>query len=668
MNYDQLLFSELRLIAVAENTAPLTEENLVKAMTVNAELRALGYILPAGEIIRLAKSADADTLADRVRSYIGDVKAKPMYPNFPSQVMELDEAVFRFHQLLHYLSTYGIEELTGAPVTRGWLPDMQETEKTESDDTLLDAKVLALIDSGEKYRKPAMKILGKTERMTDKECMMIAECAGNLTAEALAGITVTFKQNLLLVFHAVFAAPNLNTDEKLRTLRALCQHTGDIWKCMDYTLTRSKFHFRTSQKRLLVRLLEEYPLRDFRDNLILSGKKRERTLLMLKFIDFNSYSRNPEFAKAVAELRAGTLRSWESEVKAMVSRKAPKVLDAYAQRPGMMLRHLTYLLRNGYPVNAVFDKLMPHAAELKPQTLVSLVSFFSREEASELTEDRYQETVTLRYMLRYLLQARLSANETVLRGIKVLLRMPGFDLDHSAIRINDKSAEGGYIRSGLAYKIPADVRCIRFFVYWNDKKRVDIDLHGAAFDLQNMPINIGWNAKFKSGELVFSGDVTHSDAAEYIDLDLEKAADTLRSVSLNINLYAGYDTFREISECFVGIMGVSKTGADIRLYDPKNCFFTHYLTGKCGQMHYGYIDVANRLLVFDGIPNPKGDYYNHAPRNEAFTLNDYLGILMQSQGASFVDSAEEADLTLVMGKPAAETEVSLIDSNFFLEG
>ena len=116
MNYDQLLFSELRLIAVTENTAPLTEENLVKAMTVNAELRALGYTLPAGEIIRLAKSADADTLADRVRSYIGDVKAKPMYPNFPSQVMELDEAVFRFHQLLHYLSTYGIEELTGAPV------------------------------------------------------------------------------------------------------------------------------------------------------------------------------------------------------------------------------------------------------------------------------------------------------------------------------------------------------------------------------------------------------------------------------------------------------------------------------------------------------------------------------------------------------------------------
>ena len=174
MDYGMLLFSELRLIAVAKNTAKLTEENLVRAMTVNEELRAIGYTLSAGDVVALAQSADADTLAARVREYAGDVKAKPMYPDFPSQVMELDEAVFRFHQLLHYFSTYGIEDLTGVPVTRGWLPEMQDTEKTESDDTLLEAKVLGLIDISEQYLCPAERILGKTERMTDKECRIIA--------------------------------------------------------------------------------------------------------------------------------------------------------------------------------------------------------------------------------------------------------------------------------------------------------------------------------------------------------------------------------------------------------------------------------------------------------------------------------------------------------------
>ena len=665
MNYDQLLFSELRLVSVSLEDAALTEENMVRAMTVNEELLALGYTLAPKDIVILAKSSDADGFAARVREYIGDVKAKPMYPDFPAQVMAMDEAVFRFHQLLHYLSTYGIEEITGMQVTKGWLPEMQETEKTVPDDTLLAAKTLALLGSNEKYVLPYSKILTKTERMTDKECMIIAECAKHLSAEEMSGVRITFKQNLLIVYNAVFTDSALSSGEKLRFLHALCQHTGDVWKCLDYALTRARFHFRTSQKRLTVRLLESYPLWDFRGNLILSGKKRERTLLMLKFIDFNEYARDPEYKKAVADLRAGKLRSWESEIKAMVSRRAPEVLDAYAERPGMMLRHMTYLLRNGYSIRELYAKLFPHAAELKAQTLVSLAAFFSRPEVNALAEDRYQEAIMLKMMVQHLLEARLAANETVLRGKKIYLRMPEFDLDLSTVRVADKSAEGGYIRSGLAYKIPENVKCIRFFVYWNDSQRVDIDLHGAAFDLGNELIRVGWNAKFKTGELVFSGDITHSDAAEYIDVDLEKAKTMLRNVTLNINLFSGYPAFGEIDECFVGIMGVSNTNADVKLYDPKNCFFTHYLTGKYRTLNYGFIDVQNRVLIFDGKPNDA--CYTTAPHTSAFSLRNYLDILFASQKAEAVAAPEDADIVLVMGKPSAENEQSLIDNNFFME-
>ena len=45
MNYDQLLFSELRLVSLSSDTAPLCEENLVKAMTANEELLSMGYTL-----------------------------------------------------------------------------------------------------------------------------------------------------------------------------------------------------------------------------------------------------------------------------------------------------------------------------------------------------------------------------------------------------------------------------------------------------------------------------------------------------------------------------------------------------------------------------------------------------------------------------------------------
>ena len=665
MTYNQLLFSELRLVCISDNTAELSDAALVKAMTVNAELVALGYTLSPKDIIRLSKSLGVDSFVQRVKSYIGEVKAKPMYPNFPSQVMAMDEAVFRFHQLLHYLSTYGIEEITGEKVSRGWLPEMQDTEKTASDNALLSAKVISLVDVKDEYMLPYRRILSVTERMDDKQRLIVRECVKHLSAQQLSSVNITFKQNLLDVFNTLFTS-ELAADEKLCALHALCQHTGDVFKCTDYVLTRAGFHFRTSQKRIIVKLLESYTIEDFTSNLILSNKKAERTELMLRYVDFNEYSRRKEFAKAVASLRNGELHSWESRAKYLVENKNPQALDYYAQRPGMMLRSLTYLIRHDYKTEDILARLAPHSASLKTQTLISLMSFFLRPEG-DWEDEKYYEAQCVLDVLTPLMSDRLRANETVLRGKKVYIDMPGYDLDQSSVRVNDKSAEGGYIRSGLAYKIPEEVRRLRFFVYWNDEQRVDVDLHARAHGLNGEQIFVGWNGDFKSGALVFSGDITHSDAAEYIDIDLEAAKDTVDTVTANIHLYSGYSTFKEIDTCFVGAMAVSKTGENIKLYDPKNCFFTHNLTGKYRKINYGYVDVQNRVIVFDGAVNSDKGYYGEAVRNNAFSLNKYLDILFESQGALACSSADEADIILVMGKPSKENEVSLIDNNFFME-
>lgn len=666
MNFNQLLFSELRLVCISDNSSELHEASLVKAMTVNEELLQLGYTLSPKDLVRLSKTLGVDNFADRVRSYIGDVKAKPMYPNFPSQVMALDEAVFRFHQLVHYMSTYGIEDFTGAKVTRGWLPETSDTEKVVSDETILSAQVIALVDVKDEYILPYRKILSRTERMDDKQRLIVLECLKKLTAEQLGSIKIPFKQNLLDVFYFIFTSSDLDSDKKLEHLHSICQHTGDVWKCMDYALTCEKYHFKTSQKRLIVKLLESFPISDFKANLILSNKKGERTILMLKFIDFNEYSRKKEFSDAVSSFRSGELHSWESRAKFLVENKDPNALDYYAQRPGMMLRNITYLIRNDYKTQDILARLLPNAASLKTQTLISLMSFFSRPE-SAWKDNNYYEAQCVLDIISPLLIERLSANQTELKGKKIYIDMPEYDLDQSTIRVTDKSSEGGYIRSGLAYRIPENAQRIRFFVYWNDKKRVDVDLHGRAFGLDGEQIYIGWNTDYKSGALVFSGDITHSDAAEYIDIDLTTAKYTVDTVSANINLYSGYNTFKEIDECFVGAMAVSKTGEDVKLYDPKNCFFTHYLTGKYRKINYGYVDVQNRVIVFDGVVNKSEGYYGTMVRNNAFSLNNYLEVLFKSQNAQAVSIVEEADIILVMGKPSKDNEISLIDNNFFME-
>lgn len=666
MNFDQLLFSELRLAAISNGKNTTDDNAITKAMTVNEELINIGYTLSPADIVRLSKSPDLNSFAARIREYAGDVKAKPMYPDFPSQVMAMDDAVFRFHQLVHYMSTYGVEFFTGQRVFKGWLPEVTDTQKSEPDTALVEAKVISLIGKGEKYILPYKKILSKTERMNDKESMIVLGCIAHLTPKELAGVNITFKQNMLYVFNAIFTSEELESKAKLELLFTLCQHTGDVWKCMDYALTRTGYHFRTSQKRLIVKLLEKYPLTDFKANLILSNKKGERTLLMLKYIDFNEYCRSKPFKNAVADFRSGKLRSWESRAKFLAESGHEQTLEYYSQRPGMMLRSLTYLLRRGFRADDIYDTLYPHSAELKTQTLVRLASFFSRPADLWENDEKYNEALVLSIMITYLLAGRLSANKTPLRGKKVYVDAKDFDLSLSEIRVTNKSSEGGYIRSGLAYKIPDNAKAIRFFIYWNDTNRVDVDLHASAFSTDGQQIQVGWNSNYRSGALVFSGDITHSDAAEYVDIDLEKARQTVSTVCTNINLFSGYPTFSEIDECFVGAMAVDKTGTNIKLYDPKNCFFTHYLTGKYKTINYGFIDIKNRVIVFDGFEG-NGDYYEMPEHSCGFSVENYLDILFRVQRVIKVDSPEKADVTLVMGKPSGDKEISLIDNNFFME-
>ncbi len=668
MEYRQLIFSELRLAAITFGNGVPDDNALLKAVTVNEELINIGYTLSPEDTVRLAVSPDIDGFVQRIREYAGDVKAEPMYPNFPDQVMKMNEAQFRFHQMIHYLSTYGVEDIFGVKVSKGWLPETEnKSEKTEADNKLLDAKVIELIDNKNRYIIPFKKILSRTERMDDKQRLIIRECAQKLPAKEIISVNVAFKQNLLDLFNAVFTAENISNENKLKYLQAMCQHTGDVLKCTDYALTRAKFHFRTSQKRLLVKLIESYPAQDLKENLILSNKKSERAELMLRYMDYNIYSRSKEHKAAVRQLRNGELRSWESKAKSLVGSSDPKALEFYSTRPGMMLRSLTYLLRNGYKADDVYNAIAPKATALKTQTLVSLMSFFSRPQLSELDDKKYQESLIINIMINSLLKLRLAANKTPLMFKKVFIDCKGYDIDQSSIRINDRSNEGGYIRSGLAYKIPDEVKRLRFFIYWNDEKeRVDVDLHACARLTDGSYSQIGWNADFKDKTMVFSGDITHSDAAEYIDIDLKKGDGIIDTVGVNINLFSGYPTFKEIDECFVGAMAVSHTGEEVKLYDPKNCFFSHYLTGKYRLINYGYVDVKNRVIVFDGVEGANG-YYNVYMRNNGFSLDNYLDILLASQKAMKVMTANEADVILVMGKPEDKKQLSLIDNNFFME-
>ncbi|MDE6789902.1 MAG: hypothetical protein K2J47_11390 [Ruminococcus sp.] len=725
-SFSELLFSELRLVSFKESSEELGEDNLVKAMTVNDELINIGYTLSSKDIVRLSRSESLDGFFNHVKSLIGDVKAAPMYPDFPAQVMELSEAQFRFHQILHYMSTYGMELIMGTPVEKGWLPNPNAPKKIKEDTRLLESKVIGLIPEEEMYIKAVSKVTGKSERMTDKELLIVKQAVGFCTSEQLSVLRVPFKQNLFELFYYIFINENLDSSGKITALKAICQHTGDVWKCIDYTLTRSHYHFRTSQKKVLVKLLESYPSRDFRDNLVLSDKKAERIKVILPFISFGTLARNPEHKLAVNQLMNGELRSWASTAVKLINTNPDEAIDFISARPGELFRKINWLIKKGCSKDKLKSALANNAEKLSIQTLVTTLNKFGEtlskyrnfDPDAEFTEkpirfdddfeygDDYTAEAFNIYreqqakevfankktneekrvefeakkaeitsiieraknvfnICEYALAERMKSIITGLEGKKVYLDFHNYDIDMSVINCNEKSDEGGYLRSGLAIKLPENADRLRFFVYWNHPTRVDVDLHASALDIDGKNISIGWSSNFRTtgGSIVYSGDITHSDAAEYIDFDLNS---NLKEITANINIYYGVPTFKELQEVYVGIMAVDKLDQKVKHYSSKNCFFSHYLTGNYRMINYGYIDVVNRVLIFDG--SPTYNTYSRTLHNEPmFSLGDYLDMLFEAKNIEIVDSRKEADMVLIMEKASKDNEISLIDNNFFMK-
>lgn len=883
--FHELLLSELRMVTYQPgNPSDMTDEMLCRAVTLNENIHSLGYALRPGDMMRLAASPSLNSFFDHLKGIVPHVKAKPMYPEFPQQVMNMTEAEFRLHQAIHYFSTYGLEELLGVKVSSGWLPTSNHPERTEKDKRLMACRIIELVVEQDAPAEVLRILLGRRERLTNPELELVLECAPLCTLQQLQGIKVRFKENIELLFPMLMKQQD--REAALHSLRIICAHTGDVLENAKKYLFMNRYHLRSSDKKLLVKLLESYPVKNLRLNLMQSLHLRERNLLVLQHLDYNRFSRSEAHREAVRALRNDELPSWRAIGEALLRERSPEALTHFAQRPGYMVRMLNRLLSLEYSAEDIIQALAPrsgvisgHLALKTLQTLmkrsaeleqehrkavanceyrfqfekrmllpshsleerkISLQVQNRKEEATntflrdpshkirveefrqvkalekvmnlkqnelhsikktlatlddcrnkrnrmrlyqnaghamdinllyclldkdvaqklrhhatelsaEVSEMRVQveamtaaataETkrrteitiaeVKCRYAQmieeinsweqqeRAKLQAlinseraaypeRLSALEThwnevlqsledtyqrekhatqfdmqsaqilhellrlhfahvvtPLHGKKVFIDMDEFDLKHSVLETEDRSKDGGYIRSGIAYRIPKQAKYVRFFVYWNDRKRIDIDLHAGGVTLEGQSLHIGWNSDFCRDGVVHSGDITHSNAAEFIDIDLSAP---ISEIYTNVHLFNSW-SFKNVDTCYVGMMAVDKNGQTVRHYNPENCFFTHRLTQGTDNLHYGFIDVQNRYVRFVGQQNESG--WSSRPSVETeqmmFSLDEYLDIVFEGQHVQIVENEADADVILSMGKPPLSNGMSLADYNFFLE-
>ena len=728
MSYDRLLLDGLRLASYKPGDGPLTNEGLVRAVTMNENLKSLGYTLSPQDIIKIAQSPSVDGFYEHVKAQMSDVKAKPMYPDFPKQVMEMSEAQYRMHQIVHYFSTYGLEAITGLGVDKGWLPAeaglISDTEKTKEDKTLLNAKTLGLVPEDKKYAQPFEKILSKRERMTDEEREIVKRCVESGELSFDKKISVPFKENLKDVFMTIAqagAAGDIPRQEASGMLYNICQHPGDVTENLHNYLAKNRYSLRTAEKKMFVSLYDRFSDKSFKANTIVPRSREKFTKEIFRHIGFTKYTKSSSKAQAVRDI--GKERTWEAKARDMITSHDPEAIKFAAQRPGMLIRMMSMALRNGYSEGEIAGELSKKSCEISAQTLVSQICSARNGKnktpkvhavGAEKTENALNKeilsTISVRSGVRnrnsklyklaerreeklqdklnkirrkederidarnsaYDAQDRIFTSVLKDRFEKVKTGLEGktvcfdtqYDLEKMNIDPSKKSMDQGYLPSRTAMKIPEEAKRIRCFVYWNDERRVDIDLHADAVAADGSEYHIGWDGAYDESGITMSGDITHSDAAEYIDVDLETAGDV--TVDLRLNSYTGQH-FKNIETCYAGIMAVDEIGQDVKLYDPKNCFASRDITNDSVDVRIGQLVTKDRTLYFSGETLDRDTGWDKGVVVPAFSMKEYLEILIEAQGGKLTEDPKEADVILTLTKPADEKEVSLIDNNYFFE-
>lgn len=728
----------------------LNGANMAWAVTANANLEGTGYTLSQPSIIALAAyhhhmaalaastsflpvveglgNKGVNPLAD-LKRLVPDVTATPMYPDFPSQVMEMDEATYRYHQAMHYLSTYGVELLAGfcgldVTVDEGWLPSVESTPKTEADKTLVPPKVLHLILTVEDLRNVVEARLARATRMHPAEIEATLEVFAGLGDEAsgMAFPKVAFHENMM---ELVRAASEGDSVTLARVAGGLAQHPGDLLKATRYILASrgKKSHLATRQKKGLCRAFERFSAMSIAHNIADAGRKDRRAIGYLSIERFAG----PNLREACDLVWSGKVVSWSArleqlwqvveeakepareETDAVLATRATslpqRLRDAFARlmrreksknvvaaepdplyvawqallahygtRPGMFFRALNRLVKHGCPDDLLRTELMRHTKSYSLPTLVRTVT-----KMSELSP-RYRLGTSGYANFQIDESVEQSSNErlcNILREL-VLLRLREVNTPFKGMRV---------------YLDTAGVSLAGSIILPNDTGNT-----GTAWP----PVGMAYELPEDQVVRFFT---YWDERARRVDVDLHFAGIKKNGSKINIGWNTNYQasgmttsgdvtTSRNSVEYLDAHMGKAREDGVLFVVQYQHIFAGARNWEDISTCYSGAMVVKEtgpnvklyspQNLLFRDDLTGKGSRMSYAVVNfegnyvrilrgadlplgdVGFSLGDYLAALLEAQDATLVATPEEADARVCVGRSDDPAVISLFDEGFYI--
>jgi stress response protein SCP2 len=577
-----------------------------------------------------------DVILPALKERVGDsVKYRPMYPNFPQQVMDASDAELYINALLHYFGDW-----VGVRI-------MPQYEKEDRPPLLesTELRVITVADDA-KIHELLGGLMSSRTSISEADRQEVARYIKHFGSHATIPDEFNHKEIMAFVVKTILDNNidiDINRYFKTATdvLRlAVAMSDGDV-SLKDNT----KFiNFKRKTRRLLLSLLESCG--EIAEDMYIYRMRWIRLGERLHPGDYKE--KYPKTIKAFDKIRDDLpIERYNSLVEKYIEEKdIDKLLPLLAQRPGYFARRLDHILRiapesknRAFMVTRTILRFRDVACKVSTPVLLQLKAHFSdrdnldyrvffpkgsvakmhvkKDKLKRIKKSICKEVVAV---CDYALMRQYASRENL--G-KVYIQE---ELKDYIVPFSQRSASKALktLVRGSKIDIPIGKDTIRYFIHWKDIEnyiRVDIDLSSIMFDAD-------WNYKrhisytnLRSGEGCHSGDITSAPdgACEFIDLSMESMIDSgIRYVIMSVFSYSR-QPFNTVPELFAGWM-LRERPKSGEIFDPRTVVNKVDLTSETKACIPLIIDLKERKVIWADLSVTSMPAYNNNLESNLSTM------------------------------------------------
>ncbi|MET0237633.1 MAG: TerD family protein [Kibdelosporangium sp.] len=423
-----------------------------------------------------------------------------------------------------------------------------------------------------------MRLAASTTPLSEADMALLTEMAA-VCVEGTQPDVIPVRENRAVINAARLARglPLVVIDTVTDVLRLACQVSGGDVSLVVPTRFRS---LARRERRILLAALDAV-IGANSAKLADVGRYAGRWKRLGELLHPHEYPQFPHAREVFAVARGEKkVRSLASRVeRAFTEQGTVKAAGILSSAPGLMLRSVDRLLREtvSYEVDAVLGKVESVLGSVSGRVLCSVRDHIANRATVDGT--RVFTTKSRRAWVRP--DTRMPLPYDVINRTSAILdaelieRLPAYDrlvVDPAvldvALPLSGKSTEDGFAVLPRGSRTRQAGDRLRFFMYWRQsKRRTDYDLSALLLD-KNFEFlgEVSWT-NYKSGDVVYSGDITEAGAGatEFIDIPLGTVQAAY--VVPQVNIYDG-EGFDQVAESMFGwmIRGDEQQGAP---FEPR---------------------------------------------------------------------------------------------------